>query len=281
MEKLRKALEKAKQDIKDEKREEPVKESPAPAPPTTTAGRVSPVYTQSQATKIDPERLTDNHCICISSEAFEIEYYKILRTQILQRTNPNGWNTIMITSALPEEGKTLTAVNLALTFSREFNHTVLLVDCDLRQQQVHRVMGLPGERGLIDALMNGRPLSELIVWPGIEKLTVISGGKTISDASEALSSPKMKSIVSEIKSRYPDRYVFFDVPPILSVADAVAFAPMVDAILVVVRAGKTSIEDIKKAVNLLPKEKLLGFVLNRHRIPPETYPGAYYQKKAS
>jgi non-specific protein-tyrosine kinase len=177
----------------------------------------------------------------------------------------------MITSALPGEGKTLTAVNLALTFAKEFNHTVLLVDCDLRKQQIHKVLGVESERGLIDALMDSRPLQELIIWPGIEKLTFISGGRTIPDTSEVLSSAKMKALVSEIKSRYRDRYVFFDVPPALSAADALAFAPLVDAILMVVQAEKTSIQDVKKAVDLFPKEKFLGFVLNRYKAPTKAY----------
>ena len=278
MEKLRKALEKAKQERIEEKGEFLEKEAPIPAAVEEKPGRVSPVYRQSQPCELDPTMLIERRCVCISSDAFEIEYYKMLRTQIIQRTNPNGWNTIMITSALPGEGKTLTAVNLALTFAREFNHTVLLVDCDLRQQNVHKVLGINSERGLIDALVDNRPLQELIMWPGIEKLTFISGGKTISDTSEVLSSAKMKSLVSEIKSRYSDRYVFFDVPPILSVADAIAFAPLVDAILMVVRADKTSIEDVKKAVDLIPKEKFLGFVLNGQKAPPQDYSRDYYTK---
>jgi len=278
MEKLRKALEKAKQERAEEKGEVPEKKAPTPAAAEDKLSRLSPIYRESQSYELDPGTLAGNRCVCISSDVSEVEFYKMLRTQILQRTSPNGWNTIMITSALPGEGKTLTAVNLALTFAKEFNHTVLLVDCDLRQQQVHRVLGVNSERGLIDALMDSRPLQELIIWPCIEKLTFISGGRTISDTSEILSSTKMKALVNEIKSRYHDRYIFFDVPPALSVADALAFAPLVDAILMVVQADKTSIQDVKKAVDLFPKEKFLGFVLNRCKTPPKAYYRDYYPK---
>ena len=281
MEKLRKALEKEKQERMDEKGAEPGKEAPTSVAAEDKLKRLSPVYWQSQSCKLDPGTLADNRCVCISSDASEVEFYKMLRTQVLQRTSLNGWNTIMITSALPGEGKTLTAVNLALTFTKDLNHTVLLVDCDLRQQDVHKVLGVDSERGLIDALMDNRPLQELIIWPGIEKLTLISGGRIISDTSEVLSSTKMKALVSEIKSRYHDRYVFFDVPPVLSVADATAFAPLVDATLMVVRADKTSIQDIKKAVDLIPKEKFLGFVLNRYKAPSKAYYSRAYYGKAS
>ncbi|MFH2075026.1 MAG: AAA family ATPase, partial [Pseudomonadota bacterium] len=184
------------------------------APPSDATedkiGRLSPVYSRSQSHELNQRTLADNHCLSIFSDSFEIESYKMLRTQVMQRTHAGGWNTIMITSALPGEGKTLTAVNLALTFAKEFNHTVLLVDCDLRKQSVHKMLGIESERGLVDALMDNRPLQELIIWPGIEKLSLISGGRTISESSEILSSKKMNALVSEIKSRYQDRYVFFD-----------------------------------------------------------------------
>lgn len=278
MEKLRKALERAKQESVDEKETLPGREAPTAVSSENRLRQVLPVYTQSRSFGLDLETLADNRCVGVSPDSLEIEFYKMLRTQILQRTSPNGWNTIMITSAMPGEGKTLTAVNLALTFAKEFNHTVLLVDCDLRHQNVHKVLGIESEQGLIDALINNRPLQELIIWPGIEKLTLISGGRTISNTSEILSSTKMKALVSEIKYRYHDRYIFFDVPPILSVADPVAFAPLVDAILMVVQADKTSIQDIKKALDLIPKEKFLGFVLNRDKAPIRAYSGADYAK---
>jgi protein-tyrosine kinase len=126
--------------------------------------------------------------------------------------------------------------------------------------------------------MDNRPLQDLIVWPGVEKLTLISGNRTISNTSEVLNSIKMKALVNEMKSRYPDRYVIFDLPPILSVTDAVAFAPLIDAVLMVVRAGKTSIQNVKKAAHLLPKEKFLGFVLNGYKAPSKTSPETYYAK---
>ena len=101
------------------------------------------------------------------------------------------------------------------------------------------------------------------MWPGIEKFTFMSGGRALSDSSELLGSPRMKELITEMKDRYADRYVIFDVPPLLIGADALAFAPLVDAILMVVEAGKTSIQDVNKAISLLPKEKILGLVLNK------------------
>ena len=244
------------------------------------AGWVSPVYSQSRRVMLDTATVVENRCIGILPDAPETEFYKVLRTRILQRTRHTGGNTIMVTSAFPSEGKTLTAINLALTFAKDFKQTALLVDCDLRQQKIHSYLGTGGEKGLIDYFLGDVPVSELIVWPQIEKLTLISGGKPFFESSELLGSPKMKELIAEMKGRYPDRYVFFDVPPILVGADALAFAPLVDWILVVVQSGVTQVKEINRALELLPREKILGLVLNRQPEEKNAYKSHYYPRRA-
>jgi protein-tyrosine kinase len=238
---------------------------------TCTPEWSAPVYSKCRNVELDLDQLTRNRCVSLGSDIPESEYYKILRTTIQQKTKEKGWNTIMITSVQPGEGKTLTSINLAVSFAKEFNQTVLLVDCDLKRQNIHRYLNFSFEKGIVDYLMNGCELKDLIVWPGIEKLTLISGGKTISSSAELLGSPKMKALVSEIKNRYDDRYIIFDTPPILGWADTIAFAPLVDGIVIVVEAGRTSIEDIKKAYEMIPSEKFLGFVLNRQKMSGKKY----------
>ena len=224
---------------------------------------VSPSYARSRTVVLDPKELIENRCVGYLCGSYEAESYKVLRTKLLQMTGGQGGTTIMVTSALPGEGKTLTAINLALTFAKEYGQTVLLVDGDLHKQKVREYMGFESERGLAEYLLNRTGLADIIVWPGVEKFTVISGGRPVTASSELLGSPKMKKLVKDLKSRYPDRYVFFDVAPVLTGADALAFAPQVDYIILVVRAGSTSIEDVKLALDLLPRKKVLGFVLNR------------------
>jgi protein-tyrosine kinase len=230
-----------------------------------------PVYNKSRYHQLDRETAIENRCVCLFPDSEEIEFYKILRTQIQQRTKAKGWNTVMVTSTQPGEGKTLTTINLAITMAKEFSQTVLVADADFRNQSVHRYLGVPSERGLINHLLGDQPLNELITWPDIKNFTFISGGRIIRESTELLGSPKMKSLVQEMKHRYPDRYVLFDVPPVLAIADATAFAPMVDCILVVVEAGRASYKDIKKALELLPREKILGFVLNRYKSSMKQY----------
>jgi non-specific protein-tyrosine kinase len=226
-------------------------------------GWVSPSYAVSQSVVLKPQVLRESRCVAFGGQSLEVEPYRVLRTKIMRRCEKDGGNTLMVTSAVPGEGKTLTSINLALTFAREFSQTALLVDCDLRQQQIHKHLGYDGTKGLADYLISNEPMANLIVWPGIEKLTVISGGRPVSAGSELLSSPGMKDLVKDMKTRYPERYVIFDVPSVLASADALAFAPLVDYIVVVVRAGHTSGKDVQRALHMLPQEKIIGLVLNQ------------------
>jgi protein-tyrosine kinase len=232
--------------------------------PTNNA---SPAYHQSQYLEPDKLGVISNRCVGLSTDSPELDFYKILRTQILQRTKPKGWNTVMITSTRPGEGKTLTAINLALTIAKAYNQTVLLVDCDLRQQKIYQYLGLHSDKGIVNYMLNGHQLNELIIWPKVEKLTLVSGGRTVSESAELLGSPRMKELVAEMKARYEDRYIIFDTPPLLSGDDALAFSPLVDGIVMVVQEGKTPIKEVQKAFGLIPKEKFLGFVLNQANIP--------------
>ena len=220
-------------------------------------------YVASRAVDLDPDWLSRNRCLVFDKASSEAEFYRMLRTKIRHRLEENRGVTVMVTSALPGEGKTTTAINLSFSFAKAYDQMVLLVDADLKQQRIREVLGFENEKGLADYLLDSCPLSDTIVWPGIEKLTILSGGRTVTESSELLGSPEMKTLVEEMKSRYSDRYVFFDVAPVLIGADALAFAPLVDCILFVVQAGRTSLQDVKRAIKMLPQEKVLGLVLNR------------------
>ncbi|MCP4118784.1 MAG: AAA family ATPase [Desulfobacteraceae bacterium] len=256
--KLRKALDKAK-DLRGN--------SVAPPGRSTTGNGhwKAPVYSESRSDKIDFKVVEDNRGVCMMPDAAEIQRYKILRTRIQQQTKGRGLNTIMVTSPNKREGKTVTSINMAFTFARELNQTVLLVDCDFTGQDIHRYLGIQSSASLVDYFVDDVPLNELIIWPGIEKLSLISGNRTVNDSSELLSSPLMKEAVEDMKNRYDDRYVLFDAPPVLEHADAISLAPLVDGVIMVIQAGVTSKRDVQRAVDMIPREKFLGFVLNRQK----------------
>ena len=230
-----------------------------------------PEYTQSCSLQVQPATLIENRCVCIEPDADELESYKVLRTRIQQAVKTKGWNTILITSPNAGDGKTLTAINLALTFAKAYNQTVMLVDCDLRRQNIHRLLGIESAAGIVDFLVDDKPLKEFIIWPGIEKLTVISGGRSIQNSAEVLGSARMQALIQELKSRYDDRFVIIDAPPLLSGADTMALAPCVDCILMVVKESSTRMREIKKAIDMIPQDKFLGYVLNHQRKSGKAY----------
>jgi protein-tyrosine kinase len=236
---------------------------------------VPPVYWNSLSCEPDFVVMERNRCVCFLEDAPELDCYKVLRVQIMRTAKARGWKTIMVTSALPGEGKTVTAINLSMAFAKAYNQTVLLVDCDLRQQKVYRYMGIASHLGIIDHLVDGLPLNEVIIWPRIEKMTMISGERTVNESAELLGSPRMKALVEEMKARYTDRYILLDSAPVLSGADAMALSSLADGIVMVVEAGRTPLGEIQEALDLMPKEKFLGFVLNKHRGKKNGYYNPY------
>jgi non-specific protein-tyrosine kinase len=267
---IRKALDRAKKereklDTGTEAGADAAKTLPqTPVPGRTDAAWNAPVYSQSRTVAINMKTAVKNHCVALSPAFAELEYYKVLRTQLRQIGREKNWNTIMVTSVAPGEGKTVTAINLAATFAREYSQTVLLVDADLRRQSIHRYLGYPSDVGLLDCFEEKMPMNDVITWPGVEKFTIVSGGRTVEESSELMGSPRMQAMVTELKSRYDDRTVIFDVPPVMAGADALTFAPLVDCIIMVVGSGMARKPDLMNALEMLPGEKIAGFVLNQY-----------------
>jgi capsular exopolysaccharide synthesis family protein len=194
-----------------------------------------------------------------------VDAFKILRTQVLRRLRKHDWNVLGVTSPGYGDGKTLTAVNLAVSIAMDSAQTVLLADSDLTHPSLHEVWDLNEDGpGLTDYLLYDKPVQDLLVHPGIARLVLLPGGRPVSNSTEFLTSPKMLALVEELKHRYPSRIIIFDLPPLLTTADAIAFAPSMDALLLVVEEGKTTADDVQRAF-LLVKDScpVLGTVLNK------------------
>lgn len=219
-------------------------------------------YSQTKIHKIDSKHLHSNRIVIDESNRIGLTAYKMLRTQVLQRMVAKGWNALAITSPGPGDGKTVTAINLAISLARELHHTVLLVDLDLRNPSIHKYFGIEPERGIGDYLLIGVPMGDVLINPGIERLVVLPGREPIENSSEILASPAMGNLVRELKTRYPARFVLFDLPPILSADDALSFAPFVDAFLLVIRDAKTTRQEIEHTMEILQGVPIIGTVLN-------------------
>lgn len=220
-------------------------------------------YTETQDIHISVSDLRQKRIMVDQKNAVS-DAYKILRTQILQRMKEKNWNTLAVTSVSDKDGKTLTAINLAISLAREVDHTVLLVDANLRQPSIQHLLGFHAEFGLSDYLQKDISLNKILIHPeSIPRFVVLPAGNVLDNSSEMLSSPKMSRLVSELKNRYPSRIVIFDLPALLTASDALAFSPHVDAMLVVVGEGGTKSEDLRRGFEMLQGVEVIGTVLNK------------------
>lgn len=187
---------------------------------------------------------------------------------------PHG-NMIMVTSSLPSEGKSFTAINLAISMATEMENTVLLVDADVTKAAIMKYLGLQGDRGLIDVLQDPSiALSDVLIKTDIAKLTVLPSGRSIANSTELLASSAMRAFVNDISTRYPDRIVIFDTPPLLSTSEASVLASYMGQVVFVVEAERTPQEAIREALSHIAGHPSVGIVLNK--APSRAMGGDYY-----
>lgn len=222
-------------------------------------------YSKTRTMEVDEKELKENRVIAGFNYDDRVEAYRQLRTRVLKIMRDNSWNTLAVTSSHENAGKTLTAVNLAISMSREVNQTVLLVDLDLRSPSIHKALGIEVNRGIVDYLHGDVSLEETLINPGFQRLVVLPGRAQDEYSSEILSSPAMVSLLAEIKNRYKSRIVIFDLPPLLRNDDALILAPKVDATLLVVEDGVTTEAELNRSKLLLEGSNLIGTILNKAR----------------
>jgi Mrp family chromosome partitioning ATPase len=199
--------------------------------------------------------------------------YKMLRTQVLRRLKELKATTLAVLSASNGEGKTLSAINLAVAIAADPGYTALLVDLDLRNPNVHRRFGFEPELGVEDCIEQGRDVRDAMVQvAGYDRLVLLPARGRVELSSELLATERMSELVLELRTRYPNRIVIFDLPPVLLADDALAFSRNIQAGLFVVAEGVTIREDIARSMALLRHVPIVGTVLNGSRDSA----GAYY-----
>jgi capsular exopolysaccharide synthesis family protein len=227
-------------------------------------------YLRAQHVPLNKAVLRQNRVLTGHEPAVFRESYQLLRTQILQRLEEHHWKTLAVTSPCASEGRTLTAINLAISMAREIDYTVVLVDANLRQPVLLEYLGVPKRRGLGDYLTEDILIEELLIQPYyLEDLVVVPGGQAVENSAELLNSSKMTRLVSDLKSSTDKCIIIFDVPPVLGTAETLAFSAQVDAALLVIEDGITSRKDIARAADLLSNTNVVGTVLNKSgRVAP-------------
>lgn len=174
-------------------------------------------------------------------------------------------NLIMVTSAVAGEGKSFTSVNLAMSIAAELDHTVVLVDADVARPSLLRVLGLPPSAGLLDVLEGKADLSEVLLRTNVDKLTVLPSGTPHSKATELLASEAMERLLDEMATRYPDRIIIFDSPPLLLTTESRVLASHMGQIVVVVAAGRTQQSAVQQALDTIDACPVRLLVLNKSR----------------
>lgn len=223
----------------------------------------APIVMSDHAVRVNELQLARQHIVAHRTGSREADLFRILRTQVLRMMREHGMRTLGITSANYGDGKTTIALNLALSIALDLKQTVLLVDLDLRKPDMMGYLGLSAPVGLTDYFMGEATLSECLVRPAFDRLLLLPAGRKLELSSEALGSPKIAALADEMKNRYADRIVIYDLPPLLAQDDPLVFAPHVDGVLLVVNEGVTRTEEVKACLRQLSDTHVLGTVMNQ------------------
>ena len=263
MDRIRKALDLA--------REERARPSDQPndvhesyAAPASRGGPTEIRYTKTKVFQPSASLLEANRIISAATPSAAAAAFRMLRTQVLQRLTEHQWSSLAVVSPTTQDGKTTTAINLAISIANDHHHTALLVDFDLKAPGIAESLGIAPEAGADDILRGKAGVEECLYHPdGFDRLVVLPARGPLENSSEALAGPLCRELVAELRARYPERILVFDLPPILGADDALAFAPLVECALVVVSEGTTKRDDLVRTMELLHKTPVIGTVLNR------------------
>ncbi len=208
--------------------------------------------------------------------SFGAEQFRKIRTHILLKS-PNSPQAILITGSVPEEGKSLVALNLAVAIAQEIHKKVVLIDADLRKPS-NLGPKTAQSKGLADYLMGQATLPEILKNSEMEDLWIIPSGKPPENPAELIGSRKMVELLQELKLRGEDTCVVIDSPPLLVASESIMLSKLVDGIILVVMADRAPKTSVRKAVASIDRQKIIGVVFNNKDLKPSKFQSHYYYK---
>ena len=227
--------------------------------------------------KIQPRHQTTHHSdgngqapgewderLVSASEKFSgvAESFRKLRTIILYPEDEQPARTIMVISADPQEGKSFISANLGISLAHGVGRQAMLIDCDLRRPSLHALFGLKNTRGLVDYLREGRDISSFMLPTGLANLTLIPAGPPPDNPAELVASDRMSFMIRDLAAGADDRLLVLDSPPFLAASETLILSQLVDKVVLVVRWGKSGRENVKKVIDQIGREKIIGIVFN-------------------
>ena len=220
----------------------------------------TPIVVTRDVSGVDPHIVSHAEPQCTITEQ-----YRMLRTNILSMNSGPPIRSLVITSAIKREGKTITVLNLASVMAPDPEKKIVAIDCDLRQPSVHKLLGAPLQPGLSEFLRGEAETEAVIQKTKIPSLSIVPAGKPPANPSELIGSERMLSFIEELKQRF--HYLIFDTPPIMAVTDAGVLGALADGVLLVVKTESTKRHIVSRAQTLLRRAntRLVGCVLTNIR----------------
>jgi len=192
------------------------------------------------------------------------ESFRTLRARILHPDTGKVPRSLLVTSATPGEGKSFVCANLGVALAQGVDQYCLMVDCDLRKPALHRLFGLSLRRGLVNYLRDNQDLASMIVPAGVETLSLLPAGPPPVNPAELLGAERMARLVDELENRYDDRIIVFDSPPLQAASETAILARHVDGVILVVRWRGSRREHVRKLVERIGRERIIGVVFNAY-----------------
>ncbi len=242
----------------------------APAPVANASALMDDANATSRKVTLDLDALAASGLLTPNAPRSHLaDQYRVLKRPLISNATGKGaatvahGNLIMVTSAMPGEGKSFTSINLAMSIAAELDHTVMLVDADVARPSILRMLGLPQGPGLLDLLEGKADMASVLMRTNVDKLTLLPSGTPHPRATELLASEAMNQLLDDMATRYPDRIIIFDSPPLLLTTESRVLASHMGQIVVVVAAGRTLQASVQQALNTIENCPLKMMVLNK------------------
>ncbi len=254
----------------------------APAAPTIARTR-GPQEGTSKRVELDLEALTAQGFLTPNApRSYLADQYRNIKRPLIRNAmgrgaaTLNNANLIMVTSALPGEGKSFTSLNLAMSIAAEFDNTVMLVDADVARPSMLRMLGLPPGPGLLDVLENSVDMADVLIKTNVDKLTLLPSGRPHDRATELLASDAMTELLDHMAKRYSDRIIIFDSPPLLLTTESRVLATHMGQIVVVIQAERTPQSAVMQAIATIESCPLKMALLNQASAKADAGYGYHY-----